>query len=98
MTTTYTPADLSVLDALARTRLTRLGQVIEAQITGRDGSTYRVRLGGDAWACSCPSAVYSGRRADPCKHTRALRIIRAALPLTLGGTAGAHTHTEGVSS
>ena len=34
--------------------------------------------------CSCPEW------ADPCKHARALRIICAAFPLTLGGTAEAN--------
>ena len=93
--TAYTPADLSVLDALARTRLTRLGAVIEAKTTGRDSSTYRVRLDGSSWACSCPAAVYGGRSAAPCKHARALRIVRSALPETLGGTAEAHHRNEG---
>lgn len=85
MTATYTPADLSVLDALARLTLTRLGSVIEADVQGRDGTPYRCRLDGTAWACSCPAAVYSGRKAEPCKHARALRLIRSALPTPLGG-------------
>lgn len=91
--TAYTPADLSLLDALTRLRLTRLGAVIEAEVTGRHGTGYRVRLDGASWACSCPSAVYGGRSATPCKHTRALALIRSALPETLGGTPlSSHPH------
>lgn len=88
--TAFTPADLALLDALDRLRLTRLGSVIEAEVQGRRGTPYRVRLDGTAWACSCPAAIYGGRKADPCKHARALRIICAAFPLTLGGTAEAN--------
>jgi len=95
--TTFTPTDLALLDALARTRLTRLGAVIEAEIEARDGSTYRCRLVGQSWACSCPAAIYGGGSAQPCKHARALRIIRAALPLTLGGIAECH-HNKGEPS
>lgn len=95
--TTFTPADLSVLDALNRTRLVRLGSVIEAEAQGRGGSTYRVRLDGGAWACSCPAAIYSGRKAEPCKHTRALALVRSTLPSTLGGTAESH-HNKGEPS
>lgn len=98
MTTTYTPADLCLLDALDRLRLTRLGSAIEAEIRARDGSTYRTRLDGTAWACSCPAAIYGGRSAAPCKHARALLLIRAALPPTLGGTAEPHHHTQGEPS
>ncbi len=95
MTTTYTPADLALLDALARLTLTRLGPVIEAEVQGRDGTPYRVRLDGSAWACSCPSAIYGGRHATPCKHARSLALIRAALPQTLGGTAESNHRSEG---
>lgn len=83
--TDYTPADLSLLDSLARTHLTRMGEVVEADVAARDGNAYRVRLDGSAWACSCPAATYGGRGAEPCKHARALRIIRATLPPSLGG-------------
>lgn len=97
MTTPYSPTDLALLDALDRTRLTRLGAVIEAEIQARNGSTYRTRLDGSSWACSCPAAIYGGRSAAPCKHATALRILRAALPLTLGGTAECH-HNKGEPS
>lgn len=99
MSTTFAPADLALLDALDRTRLVRLGAVIEAEVQARDGSTYRCRLDGAAWACSCPAAVYAGRSADPCKHARALGLIRSTLPETLGGTAQPHHHhSEGEPS
>lgn len=83
--TTYAPAPDALLDALDRLRLTRLGRVIEAEVQGRDGSIYRTHLDGQRWACSCPAAVYSGRKAEPCKHARALRLLAGALPITLGG-------------
>lgn len=93
--TVFTPADLALLDCLARTRLTRLGAVIEAEVRGRDGSLYRTRLNGARWACSCPAAIYGGRSAAPCKHATALRLVRAALPEPLGGTAEAnHPHRK----
>lgn len=90
--TTFTPADLALLDALDRTRLVRLGSVIEAEVQGRDGTRYRTRLDGQSWACSCPSAIYGGRTVQPCKHARVLRMIRSALPEPLGGTAEANHH------
>lgn len=94
MTTSHTPADLALLDALERTRLTRLGSVVEAEVQGQDGDTYRVRIDGSAWACSCPRAVYAGRNGRPCKHVGALRLIRSTLPLTLGGAAETAHHPQ----
>lgn len=75
----------AVLDALDRMAIIRLGQVVEADVLGHDGSAYRVRIDGDSWTCSCPRAVYAGRRGGPCKHALALRRIRSTLPPTLGG-------------
>lgn len=86
MTTSYAPADLVLLHALDRLILTRLGPVIEAEVQGSDARTYRTRLDGSSWACSCPAAIYGGRKADACKHARALRLIRRTLPPALGGT------------
>lgn len=85
---TDTPTDLTVLDALDRMTLTRLGRVIEAKVASRHGyRTYRVRIDGDRWACSCPTVRYRGQRADPCKHVRALAIVARTLPEMLGGVA-----------
>lgn len=79
MTTYTTPSD-ALLDALTRLTVTRLGAVTEAEVSGNDGSRYRVRLGHrGSWACSCPSAIY-GPRTRLCKHAMALRILRDALP------------------
>lgn len=83
--TPYTPRDLALLDALDRLRLTRLGAVIEAEVSGRDGTQYRTRIDGPSWACSCPAAVYGGRRGEPCKHARVLRLVASTLPTALGG-------------
>lgn len=83
----WTPQDLCLLDVMTRTRITRLGQVVEAEVTRRDSTTYRVRLDGTAWACSCPAAVYGGRTGEPCKHAKALRLLRATLPAAFGGSA-----------
>lgn len=87
MTNTYKLADLTLLNALERTRLTRLGDIIEARVLGCDGGNpYRVRIDGSTWACSCPAAVYAGRRnGNACKHVSALRILRSALPPAFGG-------------
>ncbi|MDN5796721.1 MAG: SWIM zinc finger domain-containing protein [Intrasporangium sp.] len=79
--TTYTNASDALLDALTRMEVTRLGDVTEAEVMGSSG-TYRVRLQGRSWTCSCPSAVYTARRTRPCKHAMALRILRDALPKT----------------
>lgn len=77
----------SLLDVLGRTRITRLDDVIEASIQGsNDVASYRVRVDGRHDACSCPAAIYTGRRdSRPCKHITALRLIRRALPPALGG-------------
>lgn len=92
MTTTDDAPTLEVLqakatlDALDRLTITRLGSVVEAEVSGHDGTTYRTRLDGAAWACSCPAAIYSGRRGSrPCKHAQALALVRSTLPPTLGG-------------
>lgn len=79
--------DRALIDALDRLRVTRLGHVIEAEVRGNDRTSYRVRVDGQSWACSCPAAIYAGRRGKACKHTQALRIIRRTLPLTFGGAA-----------
>lgn len=88
---TATPAASTeaVLSALGRLRLTSItAEHLEAECAPArpSGQAYRVRVGpGSRWACSCPRAVYGGRRAAECKHAAALRVVANALPPALRG-------------
>lgn len=86
-TTTRSTHAAAVLDAFARLRLIGIAQAfLEAEVQASKGEPYRVRIGpGRRWCCSCPSAVYGGRRAEPCKHAVALRLLARALPDPLRG-------------
>ena len=72
-TTTSTSATsaVAILDAIARLEISAMtAAYLEAEVTAArpGGAAYRVRLGPrGAWACSCPAAIYSGRRGHPCK-------------------------------
>lgn len=75
--------DGALIDAVRRTRITCLGRIVEAAVTGSDGSAYRVLVGAGVGACSCPRARFAARGSGPCKHVQALELIVGALPAEL---------------
>lgn len=85
-TTAEACAVLAALHRLTITTITAAHLEAACARTAPGDPAYRVRVGpGRRWACSCPRAVYGGRRGEPCKHAAALRLLAGALPEPMRG-------------